>query len=287
MTLAEIKGQIKNIKSLDFSPDNIEKIIEQVHKLPLPVPVTILRKDFYICRARYVEGDFPGHRKQISFPYDSAFVKSFGRCNFKGQQVFYGSVFTDEIKDLRLTGISEIIDFDSLDRNQRHFIAIGRWLILENINMAELYLSDQKIKNQISRHANENHNNWLSALSSEEREKNIEIMNFFSDEFTEPRGRYELTSAISNRYFKMFFQSQEDKKSFSIEGLSYPSVKTEGLGMNVALLPDTVDKKLKLEVVLINEIVFVGPKEIYLHNYEISTDVLEDGRIINYKSCSQ
>lgn len=285
MTLTETQEQLKIIRSLDIKSDNLELIKEHVKRLPLPVPVTILKKGFYVYRARYIDGDFPGHRKQMSYPYETDFVKYFGRCNCPGQQIFYGSVMSDKIKETRVTGISEIIDFDSLDRSKRHFIAIGAWLVQEEIFLAELYLRDEKVKNKITQDANTSHKNQLSTLTPEERQKHEEILTFFSDEFTEPNGRYELTSSISNLYFNNFFKKKDNSESFSIEGLSYPSVKTEGQGMNVALLPNTVDTKMKLEMVMINEVIFTGPKSFYFHNYEMSLDILSDGKITNYKQC--
>jgi hypothetical protein len=212
-------------------------------------------------------------------------VKTFGRCNFPGQQIFYGSVLSDKIEEARVIGISEIINFDSLDRNKRHFVAIGKWLVQEEIFLAELYLRDERIKNKITQAANSNHKNAFSSLPLEEKQKHEEILTFFSDELTEPNGRYELTSLISNLYFNKFLSKKDGSESFSIEGLSYPSVKTSGQGVNVALLPATVDIKLKLEMVMINEIVFVGPKSFYFRNYGMSLDILGDGRITNYKPC--
>lgn len=284
MSLTEVQEQIRHIKSLDIKPDNLDVIKEQVKRLPLPVPVTVLKKDFYVYRARYIDSDFPGHKREVSYPYETRFVKSFGRCNFPEQQIFYGSVLSDKIQETRVTGISEIIDFDSLDRNKRHFIAVGKWLILEDIFLAELYLRDERIKNKITENANTHHKNQLGTLEADVRQVHEEILTFFSDELTEPKGRYELTSTISNLYFNKYFKKKDGTESFTVEGLSYPSVKTEGEGMNVALLPTAIEK-LKLEMVLINEIVFTGPKSFYFHNYEMSIDISADGKITKYQPC--
>lgn len=285
MNLTEVQGQIGLIKSLEIKPENLELIKKEVKRLLLPIPVTILQKDFYVYRARYIDGDFPEHKKQVSYPYETRFVNSFGRCNFPEQQVFYGSVPSEKIQEARVTGISEIIDFDSLDRNKRHFIAVGKWLVLEDIFLAELYLRDDSIKNKITENANTFHKKQLNTLDTELRQVNEEILTFFSDELTEPKGRYELTSTISNLYFNKYLKKKDGTESLTVEGILYPSVKTEGQGMNVALLPTAVDNKLKLEMVLINEIIFTGPKSFYFHNYEMSLNISADGKITKYEPC--
>lgn len=263
MNLSEIQNQIEVIKALDVKNVTAEQIEQELRKLPLAVPITILKKELYI--SRYIGGDdFPSHSREVSYPYDAEFVQSYGRCNYPGQQVFYGAVMSGKIEEPRVVGYSEIFDFKNFDRTKRHFVATSKWLVLDEIYLVELYLRDEQIRNKIAANANKFHKEQLATLPDESRKPHEEILSYLSDEFSEPEGKYQITSTISNSYYGMSFRQTSGSRTFSVEGITYPSVKTEGTGMNVALLPGAVDNKLSLEMVVIDEVIPTGPKTFYL-----------------------
>ncbi len=284
MDSKRISKSIESLRALDLDALTVEEIMQQLRLLPLPIAVTILKKGAMVFRTRPIV-DFPSHIRELSYPYRPEFVSGFGRCNFPGQMIFYGAVDAKELDEVRVTGVSETVDFDSLDRSKRNFIATGKWEVINDIYLAELVLDSDRQKNPVTKQAGAFHQQQLQGLDAGRRVVHEQILRFHSEELSKRNANYKLTSAISNLFYELNLPLLDASGSINLEGISYPSVETEGKGMNVALLPTAVDMKLSPRMVLINEVITTGEKEFYFHNYEIATEISPSGVICEYRAC--
>jgi hypothetical protein len=275
---------IESIRALDLNALTVDEIMQRLRLLPLPLAVTVLKKGAMVFRTRPIE-DFPRHIRELSYPYKPEYVSGFGRCNFPGQMIFYGAVDARELSEVRVTGVSETMDFDKIDRRKRSFVATGKWEVMSDVYLAELVLDADSQKNPVTKQAGAFHQQQLRQLDKERRAVHEQILRFHSQELSRRNANYKLTSAISNLFYELELPMLDSMGFFRLEGISYPSVETDGKGMNVAILPATVDLKLQPRMVLINEVVPSGEKEFFFHNYEIATQISSDGIIRQYNSC--
>ena len=154
-----------------------------------------------------------------------------GRCNDKGESVFYASTETDTtICELQLTEGDYFTLADFIPRQQKLDA------ILQVIGIKEL----SKTRKEYEKIFNE-HYNKLKKDSPEDYEKNILIDDFLGRQFTqivseEEDWKYKITIAITHILLS----------NSGTDGLIYPSIAVNAKGVNFALKPKIVDDNLQI-----------------------------------------
>lgn len=214
------------------------------------VPTAILHKGHYIERALInPPGEIFTNHERISYIHDKNKLKKvlFGRANEPKQTVFYGSIISPLINMPRVVAWFETTEKFNEEYKYNDTIEIftvGRWRILEDIEIMEMIFSDEALKvNEYNRIALANQlKNFQEhplALFCEEQG------NFFSNEYARKdikKGenyKYKISAAYTNYIWR----------NSHLKGITYPSVSSDFQGQNIALLPEIVDKYLKLELV--------------------------------------
>lgn len=243
------------------------------------IPSAILHKGWYIDRVRINKpGEVFTNIQQVSYIHDENILKNhvgFGRANEPGQALFYGAILSPQIEQPRIVAYfetSELLkDLDKYD-NIEEIFTLSRWRILEDIEVIEMIFSDDAMKvNDYNRLALQNqiqnYKDLPLAHHYEEQGK------FFSNEFARNdvyRGqqfKYKISAAYSN-YLLRHVQH--------LKGITYPSVASNYLGQNVALLPEVVENSLKLESVGMFKFEKRNGKNLPIDSFKIATELGPD-----------
>ncbi len=242
------------------------------------VPTALLNKGWYIDRVRVNKpGEVFTNFQQVSYIHDKEVLEKFvdfGRVNEPRQAVFYGSIYSPQIKQPRAVAyfetselLKEINKFD----NAEEVFTLSRWTILEDIQVVEMIFSDEALKvNEYAKLSLENQvKNYKHLSLSDHCERQGR---FFSNEFARSdieKGetfKYKITAAYTNYLWR----------NTHLKGITYPSVASMYLGQNVALLPEIVDKYLKLESVGMFKFEKINGFNLPIDCIKIATDLGEN-----------
>jgi len=190
-------------------------------------------------------------RPSINIPFDNLSQISYnpnnndyGRANSPNSIMFYGAVEVPKAYNPLLTSSFEIlhilengkykIDKDSIE------LTFGEWITQKEISVVPIiYFQKYLQKNILFKSIYENYcNSFLS------NDRDTAIINFIANEFAKShiikKSDYKI-SAVFTDYIMNFFTGNP-------QGVLYPSVRTDGLGFNIALKPSVIDSRyLKLE----------------------------------------
>lgn len=282
------------LKFLDSVKDRLEEVpYEDIYQSIAAmrdkfVPSAIIKKGAYIDRVRvHKKGEKEFLREtDVSYIHDQEIIDKyvgFGRANREKQAVFYGAVESPEIGQPRVVAYFETSEvLKELDRHQdvTELFTVSRWRVLENIEVLEMIFSDEALK--VSKYAQwalenqlRNYKDLPLAAHYEEQGK------FFSNEFARSdvkdgqSYKYKITSAYANYIWN----------NTEFKGITYPSVQSNYLGQNLALLPEVVDKYLKLEApVGIFKFERRAGKSLPIDSTHIAMDLGKDNSAFVYKS---
>lgn len=152
--------------------------------------------------------------------------------------------------------------------NAEEVFTLSRWRILKNIEILEIIFNDEAfIVNEYNR---------LSLLNQAKNYKYLDLADhyenqgkFFSNEFARndvEKGefhKYKITAAYSNYIWR----------NTHLKGITYPSVPSGYLGQNVALLPEVIDKYLRLESVTMFKFQRKNKVNIPIDSFKMATDL--------------
>lgn len=244
------------------------------------LPIAILHKDGFIDRIRINKNDeiFYGI-DQVSYIQDECVLKNyvnFGRANEPNQAIFYGSIISDAISMPRVVAYSEtsskLLNLNREDELEEIF-TLSRWRIKNDIKILEMIYSENALK--VNRRTKESFDYYLRKypnLGQMDHLRNQGI--FFSNEFARNDVghncdfNYKISAAFSNYIFQ----------NSCVEGITYPSVSTNYLGQNVALLPKTVNQSLELETVAMFKAEKKKGEDMEVFCIKIATDLGPDLR---------
>lgn len=215
------------------------------------VPIALLKKGWYIDRVRVNKNqEIFTNIEQVSYIHDKDVLEnyvSFGRANEPKQAVFYGAIESSAIRQPRVVAYFETSDLlRELDKydNVEEIFTLSRWRILEDIEVIEMIFSDDALKvNEYNKLSLQNQIKNYGHLNLAEHYENQG--RFFSNEFA----RNDVNKGESHKYKISASYANYIWKNTHLKGITYPSVQSKYLGQNVALLPEVVDKYLKLEMV--------------------------------------
>lgn len=267
LNLNNLKKRLDQLRKLGLSIISYPEIIDIINKeIGLPILVTEVRAGNYIERIRINKGDEIFTTKQeLSYRTDLENIKSFGRANLPGSSIFYGAVISSPIQLPRIVALAET---DELLRSQEKgkvdkdiFMTVGKWKITKNMRLAEVVFKKDRIATtpEIEKAYQFHLKAFRENMPEEEVQKLISILEFYSEEFAKAEIITDADYKISAAYAESAF------KTGGVQGIIYPSVRTDYEGSNVALLPKTVDDHLQFEEALIIHVQIRG-KKVFLDN---------------------
>jgi hypothetical protein len=245
---------IKSLKIANRSGISLRKMMTiLLHNIGIiPTCEGVIHKGMYILRARINTNEtLFNSEKELSYRPDDWAVRSYGRASAPVRAVFYGVLGTEGREAAIETVLSEIKEiFRNTDPGysilpQEFACTIAAWKVIHSINVAQVIFSKRYVDKIEWVNAGFNHfiENFESKLKKTEVESIKLIMEFISDEFSKPDIQTHEDYIISAAYAQYVFEDTP------LNGVTYPSVKTNGHGVNVALYPSVVDRYTALDEV--------------------------------------
>lgn len=253
--IEKIEEIIFELKNCDLSKTSEEKLIKKIREINfIPFPTAILKKGFYVDRIRINNGDELFYsEKEISYREDTYNIKSYGRANITGQSLFYGAFESENIKHPRFVNLIETSEiFRNIEKHSEldktFYATLGRWELINETEVLEIIFDKNLIeKSEENKKAYQYHLQKLKEIENEE--KFHKILEFFSSEFAKKTIVNDSDYKLSAIYFNLALMSNQN-----IAGVKYPSVKSDYLGYNLALLPNALERNFRLKNVVLLEI---------------------------------
>ena len=172
------------------------------------------------------------------------------RASTPNHTMFYGTIVEEGrlIEDTRLIAASECSALlrGGINTSGIEKITFGRWQVLKDINLVSIVHQD--IFSNVENNAllKELHGAYETFIkkSPDIEEKNNLIARFFAEEYSKEN----ITNDFD--YFLSAVFSEFVAYDLSYDGVMYPSVQVGGqIGFNVAIKPEAVDNKMRLDIV--------------------------------------
>lgn len=231
----------KMIDNNQFEPDVILSILESFEKDIAMIPLLLLKGQKIIRSRINDKKDLFYKVSDLSYPPAHCVTRT-DRASLKGHPMFYASVFT---KDAEKTGalpriISAMETLNMLKEvhtYQQCIFTQSVWRVNKDIRLFAFPISEKYKRSccELSMFRE----GWETYCKNHFSEKSIEFFSFVGDLMATPGSSciYEVTATCINYIIC----------NFGIEGIAYPSVPSEGEGLNICLIPETVDEKVKFE----------------------------------------
>ncbi len=239
------------------------------------VPTALLKKGCYIDRVRINNNnEIFTNKEQVSYIHDKNILENyvtFGRANEPKQEIFYGAIESPEIQQPRIVAYfetSEILkELDKYD-NIEEIFTLSRWRILEDIEIVEMIFSEEALK--VSEYSKLSLENQIKNYGHLELVDHFEKQGkFFSNEFA----RNDIKKNESFKYKISASYANYIWNNTHLKGITYPSVQSKYIGQNVALLPELVDKYLKLETVAMFKFIRENGVNLPIDSFRLATDL--------------
>lgn len=243
--MTEIEDAINILRELDLSKYPIEQVIGQIGRLKrIGAVKTTLHPGKVILRAR---PNYNGERystvEELSYK-PAKDNKTFQRASTPNMTMFYGATLPDNVKisqrdNARVVGAFESVkllrDPDS-DTSGEQVITYGKWGVTKNIPLITIVNHKTFLERNPS--AGDLYNayqDFLKAQTQEIIDNSTLVMDFLANEFGKKdiSGNYDYI--ISAIFTEMIVRNGH------AAGILYPSVRTGGVGFNVAIHPSFVD----------------------------------------------
>ena len=261
--LKELSTQLDKVEY-----DDIVDILKNSIKR-IPIPLAKLQTNTNIDRARQNIGETLFQNvDQLTYIKDRKVIDDklteFGRANQPHQVIFYGALETTNLKHQRITAIAEISKLfqnpNGINLNGE-FYTVSRWTNKEELSLAEVVFSSEAIRiNPDIRKAFEKQTEFAKQTGEDDLEFYTDFLIFISDQFARPiqtHNDYKISTAYTN-----FVLTHPQ-----VQGIAFPSVQTQYVGVNVAFKPKIVDDFFSVEVLSIQRF-YKNVMKMYLANYK-------------------
>ena len=240
---AEIKSLLK---------ENIGKILTIQHTF---------HKGMEFMRGRINEEYDIRYTKKIELSYKpQQYNKTYQRASTPNNTMFYACYLSSDdskIDSMRIPCIMESMYKEINDKNTSFYkkITLGRWKVIKDLNVIPLFLSDNlSEETSYMKEMKENYNTELSKINDKNFiEKSCKIQNYLANEFSKEdiNGDYDyMISAIFSEIIT----------ELELDGVLYPSVRTNGQSFNIAITPKATEKL---------QLIAVGECSLYKHKEEV------------------
>lgn len=179
-------------------------------------------------------------------------IKEFGRVNKPGESIFYSS--TDSAVACIET-FSKGKNFNLLKEKKSLLLNVGTWKIEKPMTLVRMTSPEKYFEKFIEEAKSLNLRKvTLETVGKQNAEINkilkgeedIKILQFFSEEFAKTEIKSHNDYKLSNYYAdRIFDRNPKFKLNEKVDGIWYQSVSSSFQEINLALLPETVDTKLK------------------------------------------
>jgi hypothetical protein len=247
---------LKQLASLDLSRLPYNEVRSLIDKLGAYGIMSVdIPKGRYLLRARQ---NFNGER--FSQAHQLSYVPkekngSYKRASTPYTTMFYGSFFPDELYNgsvdtARLIGVTEACSLlrDKSIYEGEAVLTFGKWLVKKDIPVCVVIHNKNYItKNPLIKKFNDRYTEFISQVNSEMRDDSNMILNFFADQFAKPvehEFEYLISAVFTEKIISL------NNQGIAVGGILYPSIKTEGEGLNVSITPkfmECLELKMAIE----------------------------------------
>ncbi|MGL2993372.1 hypothetical protein [Flavobacterium sp. TSSA_36] len=243
---------LQKLKAIDLSTASIAEIDALLNKIgPLPIMRTDYKKGKIferVQRNKDNEPDFSTVKRMSYAPKE--FNNEYLRASTPDHTMFYGSVLKDSytIDDVGYTRMtaccetSELLRDNTIPEGER-IVTLGTWQVQEPITLATIF---DPTKEYTIDYLNEIKKDYIDSIerNPELKEKGLAYLQFLATEFSKDvklGNNHEYY--ISSLFTKLISET-------GVDGVLYPSVRSAGIGLCVALHPRVADK---LELIMVNK----------------------------------
>ena len=254
MNYSQIVKELATLDLRSYPCDQVLDLIRSVEKIG--ALVYKMKPGMMITRARegvnYSKSDLSYKPQNLNTKYQ--------RASTPNKTMFYGAIVhnDDELINTRAITLSEC---SKLAREGKESLGIerftfGRWKVINDIELIAIIPLNAYLNVKNNPLLTEIKTIYSNFISNEIKvEENFQIfIDFISKEFCKEEIQHDSDYLLSAIF------SEVISNDFEYDGILYPSVRMSGdYGMNVALKPEAVDRKLELEI--IGETTFYKYKE--------------------------
>lgn len=260
-----VKELVDTLKKADLSKVAYDKILAVINLNEIRIPYTtaMIRTGVIIERGRINnQKDIFNSEFEISYRTDTGNIKEFGRANKPYQSRFYGSMPSPEIKMPTIVLFSELVE----QFNERTLsdydvtMTIGRWFVKEDFEVADICFSENyfevgDLKNRFDY--------WIEKTKDTDlnNEDFKNLLFFFSNEFSKTHLKSHFDYKLSCLYTDIAIYMNK------LNGVSYPSVKTDYKANNIVLDPRAVEKYLELREVAVFRFIIENKKPLVIQTH--------------------
>ena len=187
--------------------------------------------------------------------------KTFQRASSPSQTMFYGSITPeetseDEIDNARITAAFELVDLlrDTNSGDGERVITYGKWLVTEKLSLIAIVDPQKQYKVKYLNDIASGYRNQISDLPVALKQKTLDWLSFLTNEFRKDVKKDEEYNYMISGLFS------EIAAQMNVDGVLYPSVRTNEDGICIAIKPESAEAKLELIKVLQCKLVKVAKK---------------------------
>lgn len=253
LAFVELERLVRELREADRDGISVQKMVMTlIHGFGfLPICEGDLKAGTLIIRARLNSNNaLFTSEKDISYHPNASQCRHYGRASTPLRTVFYGCFVGGEVQHRVETIVAELGEIfrsqsdGSYDIPEEFFLTVGTWRVKREFKVAEMVYSKHFIEAHLSiRTAYEHYmENFRGKLGPAGLRAVSAIMEFICDEFSKPHIARHEDYLVSAAYSQALIETGPR----SVEGIVYPSVRSNGRGINVALYPYTVETGLEL-----------------------------------------
>jgi hypothetical protein len=239
----EIDKIIEEFKELDLSKYPVKKINDLFNRVGHIGAIVInFHKGKSVMRARPNEANERFKIKSdLSFK-PQEFNKTYQRASTPNQTMFYATSVPDkleegELDNMRIIGITETIPM--LRHKQKsgyQKISFGRWVVQDDIKLMAIVHKESYYKeSNYTRELVDGYNGFINQYPKEMIDKSLKFLDFMASEFSKENIKNDFDYMISAIFAENCIKN-------GLDGVLYPSVRTEGKGFNIAITPKATEK---------------------------------------------
>ncbi len=245
----DIIKELQKLKLSDYPVREITEIIQKIGRIG--IMITDYHKTKDIERAVNNTKEEPEFNLVSRISYKPAeYNQTFFRASTPNTTMFYGAVLPaqsieTEKKYARITGMSEISTLlrshEILEGQSR--ITFGNWEVSGNISLATIIDPTREYAQTYLNELKDKYHNFIAKESKEIQQKSIKYLKYFSTEFSKEVGTCQNHEYLISALLTEFLVGRQ------FDGVVYPSVRSQGYGLCVAIHPRVMNN-LKLTKVL-------------------------------------
>lgn len=276
--MGRITDLLDAIKVEEENTEEIYSIFRLIGDYDIPIIRFFLNPGAALIRQRVNLRDIDFYKvSELNYP-PLLHVRGYERANLPFQPMFYACSFpygyNDETHPPRVIALQETSSFfrDKTSRGIER-CTVSRWEVVDCIELLALpFLADYKMPNNDIQSIKDAWENGLKEyqINAEGRELIEYMANEIGKNFNSNVEYFKIANFVN-------FLLNVNEKTKDADGVIYPSVPAAGAGINVAIKPSVVDKKIKFVGAALCHLLKRGEQS-YLHVMKQSV-LVKDGTI--------